>query len=105
MIVRRCLGVAYVTLVMSCLSAAATLADPITADQALALGKKLCAPLISKGAGPIRWIVYPADGKTNIRAENGDYWLVDGQYYPQTLPGVIFGNRHADICAERWNST
>jgi hypothetical protein len=61
----------------------------VTADQALALGKKLCSPLVSNALTPVRWSVYSANEGSNLRVEKGKYWLVDGQYYPKTPPGVI----------------
>jgi hypothetical protein len=61
----------------------------VTADEALALGKKLCTPLVDGALTPARWTVYPANAGNNLRDEKGAYWLVDGQYYPKTPQGTI----------------
>ena len=63
--------------------------SPVTADQALSLGKKLCAPLIHDKLTSVQWSVYPANAGSNQRVENGSHWLVDGQYYPKMPRGTI----------------
>jgi hypothetical protein len=84
------LGIAFLMLGMMYLNPGPSFADPpVTADQALALGEELCAPLVSKAVTSVHWIVYPANAGSNKRVENGAYWLVDGQYYPQTPPGIF----------------
>ena len=85
---RRCLEVACLVSALSCVGATAAFADQVTADQALAMGKKLCASLISKDAGPIHWMVYPANADSDMEVENGKYWLVDGRYEPKTEAGT-----------------
>jgi hypothetical protein len=61
----------------------------VTASDALVIGKKLCAPLVLYAITPVHWSVVMSDGHTNLPVAAGDYWRVDGQYYPKTKPGII----------------
>jgi hypothetical protein len=81
--------ITFLILGMTCLPTSSFAGSSVTANQALALGKNLCTPLISNALTPVRWIVYPANAGSNRKNEKGDYWLVDGQYYPKTPPGVL----------------
>ena len=79
---------AVLILALACSAGCAT-AAPVTAGDALALAKKMCAPLATDAATPVQWKVTESDEIHNIWKGPGDYWLADGQYYPKTSPGVI----------------
>jgi hypothetical protein len=87
-----CWAIASLLFGMTCVARCSSADSPVTADQALASGKKLCAPLVSDAITPVHWIVYSANDGSDLDEdadENGDYWLVVGQYTPQTPPGVM----------------
>lgn len=72
-------------LVISCLLAVACAGwSPVTADDALAIAKKLCAPRISKKYGEGHWGVKDWDCDSV-----SDCWKVDGRYYLIPPPSVL----------------
>ena len=72
------------------MSAEAVAAD-VTAQAALAMGRKLCANQDHTRVPSVSWTVSSAECETFwTRGRHGPCWMVDGQYHPKNLaPGVI----------------
>ncbi len=81
--------IAFLAFGLTYLAAASFASSPLTEREALALGKKLCGQYVPSALTPVHWTSYSADAGSNRKNKNGDYWLVDGQYYPRTPPRVL----------------